>query len=121
MRRYRGRPKSGCVLYAERPSTRNLGDHMVRFRNGWLVAVVALGLGAAACKKSDDAKKTDPANDKVADKTDNKTPDKGDKPAVMPISDQNAGDLALLPVDSEVVMGLNIAQLQQSALWKQFS
>jgi len=97
---------------------------MVRFRNGWLVAVVALGLGAAACKKNDDAKKTDPATDKVADKTatGDKTPAKSDdKPAVMPINDQNSGDLALLPVDSEIVMGLNIAQLQQSALWKQFS
>ena len=56
------------------------GLRQVRFRNGWLVAVVALGLGAAACKKSDDAKKTDPANDKVADKADTKAPDKGDKP-----------------------------------------
>jgi hypothetical protein len=30
-------------------------------------------------------------------------------------------DLSLLPADSEVVLGLNFAQLQQSALWKQFS
>ena len=43
---------------------------MVRFRSTWLVAVVALGLGVTACKKSDDAPKKDPANDKVAELTD---------------------------------------------------
>jgi hypothetical protein len=96
---------------------------MVRFRNGWLVAVVALGLGFAACKKNDDAK-SDKAADKTADKTPDKAGDKagdkgGDK-AVTPISDANASDLSLLPADSELVMGLNIGQLSQSALWKQF-
>jgi hypothetical protein len=30
-------------------------------------------------------------------------------------------DLALLPADSEIVIGLNFAQLEQSALWKQFA
>ena len=30
-------------------------------------------------------------------------------------------DLSLLPADSEMVLGLNFAQLQQSALWKQFA
>ena len=30
-------------------------------------------------------------------------------------------DLALIPADSEIVIGLNFAQLQQSALWKQFA
>ncbi len=30
-------------------------------------------------------------------------------------------DVALIPADSEVVFGLNFAQLQQSALWKQYS
>ena len=88
---------------------------MVRFRNTWLVAVVALGLGGAACKKSDDAKPGDKtaAGDKAT----------GDKAAGggTTISDSNGGDLSLLPVDSEMVIGLNIAQLQQSALWKQFS
>ena len=99
---------------------------MVRFGNGFLVAVVALGLGVTACKKNDDNKAGDkPATgDKVADKSDTKA---GDKPGVTPdkqvapISDANASDLSLLPVDSEVVLGLNIGQLQQSALWKQFS
>ncbi|MEO6777806.1 MAG: hypothetical protein ABI467_33100 [Kofleriaceae bacterium] len=91
---------------------------MVRFRNIWLVAVVALGLGGAACKKNDAAKKTD---DKAAP-GDKATPT-GDKPAGggAAMSDSSASDLSLLPVDSEMVIGLNIAQLQQSALWKQFS
>lgn len=31
-----------------------------------------------------------------------------------------ADDLTLLPVDSEIVLGINVAQVQQSALWKQF-
>ena len=86
---------------------------MVRFRNTWLVAVVALGLGGAACKKSDDAK----TGDKTA------TGDKatGDKAGGGSVNDANGGDLSLLPVDSEMVIGLNIAQLQSSALWKQFS
>ncbi|HEX4421121.1 MAG TPA: hypothetical protein VH165_24555 [Kofleriaceae bacterium] len=29
-------------------------------------------------------------------------------------------DLSLLPVDSELVLGINVEQVQQSALWKQF-
>ncbi len=93
---------------------------MVRFRNGWLVAVVALGLGFAACKKNDDAKPADKTADKTADQK--TTPDKatpGDQ-AVKPITDANASDLSLLPADSELVVGLNISQLSQSALWKQF-
>jgi hypothetical protein len=66
---------------------------MVRFAKSSLVAVVALGLFAGpACKKSDDA--------------------------------NHAGggdDLSLIPADSEMVIGLNFAQLQQSALWKQYA
>lgn len=89
---------------------------MVRFRNTWLVAVVALGLGGAACKKNDDAKKDDKAGDKSGP-----AGDKAGGGGGTTISDSNAGDLSLLPVDSEMVIGLNIAQLQQSALWKQFS
>jgi len=90
---------------------------MVRFRNTWLVAVVALGLGGAACKKSDDAK----GGDKTA--AGDKANPAGDKAGGGGggISDANGSDLSLLPVDSEMVIGLNIAQLQQSALWKQFS
>ncbi len=94
---------------------------MVRTRTVLLAAVVALGLGGAACKKGDDAKKMD---DKTA-------PAGGGSAVAVPgtklgapptgMSEANASDLALLPVDSEMVIGLNFAQLQQSALWKQFS
>ncbi len=67
---------------------------MVRTRTACLAAVVALGLGAGAC---DSGKKASTA------------------------SAVNNPDLALLPADSEVVLGLNFAQLQTSGLWKQFS
>ena len=90
---------------------------MVRTRIGWLVAVAALSLGVGACKKKDEGKKTDqtgqtaPAGDKTNPVT--------ATPSAMNMA---AGDdLSLLPADSEMVMGLNFAQLQQSALWKQFS
>ncbi|MEJ7599277.1 MAG: hypothetical protein WKG01_15330 [Kofleriaceae bacterium] len=43
----------------------------------------------------------------------------GSSPALAQKATANA-DLALLPVDSELVLGLNFAQLQQSSLWKQF-
>jgi len=94
---------------------------MVHTRRVLLAAVVALGLGGAACKKGDDAKKTD---DKTAPGGGSAVVVAGDKPTtVLPsgMTDANASDLALLPVDSEMVIGLNFAQLQQSALWKQFS
>ena len=98
---------------------------MVRIRSGWVVALVALGLGAAACKKSDDK------NTASADKTsEGKTAPAatGDqKPGVAPaaapagsISGSVGDDLALLPVDSEAVIGINFAQLSQSGLWKQY-
>jgi hypothetical protein len=100
---------------------------MVRIRTGWLVAVVALGaLGfGAACKKNDEKKGDQPATaDKAAEKTDKPAADTGGaKPAAAgaAISGQAGDDLSLLPKDSEVVLGLNFAQLQQSALWKQYS
>jgi hypothetical protein len=81
---------------------------MVRFRIGWLVAVVAIvGMGAAACKKKDDAKNAASSDGKLI----------GPPGQVAAASD----DLALLPADSEVVLGFNFAQLQQSALWKEYS
>ena len=81
---------------------------MVRTRS-LLVAVAALGLGAGACKKKEEEKKGDTA-------TTEKATEKG--PTGMAVG---GDDLSLLPADSEMVMGLNFAQLQQSALWKQFS
>jgi len=92
---------------------------MVRIRTAWFVAAVAaLALGGA-CKKNDDAKKTD---DKSAPKTTD-TP-AGGTPATpgttAAVNDANASDLSLLPADSEIVIGVNLAQIQQSALYKQF-
>ncbi len=88
---------------------------MVRTRTGWLVVVVALGLGTGACKKSEEKKAGSTVDTKTTENQSGVVADTS-KPAAM------AGDdLALLPADSEVVLGLNFAQLQQSALWKQFS
>lgn len=96
---------------------------MVRIRHGWLVVTLglALSLGATACKK--DEKKSDPAaGDKSAEKTGDKAA--GDKMAEKPAPTGGAtasgDDLSLLPLDSELVLGINLAQVQQSALWKQF-
>ncbi|HEX5063596.1 MAG TPA: hypothetical protein VFV99_29665 [Kofleriaceae bacterium] len=87
---------------------------MVRTRSV-LIAVVALGLGAGACKKKEEAKGGAPA-DKTTEKG-------GEITKAAPSGGVIAGadDLSLLPADSEIVMGLNFAQLQQSALWKQFA
>lgn len=90
---------------------------MVRIRHGWLVvALGCLGLGLApACKK--DEKKADPAGDKSAEKA------SGDQPSGMTSGNPGAAkgdDLSLLPLDSELVVGINFAQVQQSGLWKQF-
>lgn len=85
---------------------------MVRTRS-FIVAVVALGLSAGACKKNED-KKDNVAGDKA-----------GENPLTKPAAAggmiAGAKDLALLPGDSEVVVGLNFAQLQKSDLWKQFA
>lgn len=65
---------------------------MVRIRTGGLVAVLAFGLlGAGACKK-------------------NKSGASGSSAA--------ASDLSLLPADSEMVLSINVAQIRNSALWK---
>jgi hypothetical protein len=87
---------------------------MVRTRS-LLVAAVALGLGAGACKKKDEKKDT--AADKAAEIGANPLTQGVGVGAAVAGDD----DLSLLPADSEMVMGLNFAQLQQSALWKQFA
>lgn len=69
---------------------------MVRTRTACFAAVVALGLGAGAC-------------------------DSGKKEAGKGASSASNSDLAMLPADSEIVLGLNFAQLRQSGLWKQYA
>jgi len=85
---------------------------MVRTRIGWLAAIAALGLAAGACKKNEN---------KGAGTGSATATTGGDKTSATPVAVAGGDDLALLPVDSELVMGLNFAQLQQSALWKQYS
>jgi hypothetical protein len=93
---------------------------MVRTRSGWLVALVALGLGAGACKKKEENKAAQPGSPT----TQTETAGGAATPTGGPVATATAvgsDDLSLLPADSEMVMGLNFAQLQQSALWKQYS
>ena len=90
---------------------------MVRTRTGWLVAVVALSLGIGGCKKKEETK----AAAGSAAATEKPSTDKPATPPAPAASSPSGDDLALLPADSEMVMGLNFAQLQQSALWKEFS
>jgi hypothetical protein len=80
---------------------------MVRIRQRWSVVLlgqlllVVLGVGFVACKKDSPGAG-------------------GDKSSEASGGAPGAGDLALLPADSEVVFGMNLGQMQQSALWKQF-
>jgi hypothetical protein len=85
---------------------------MVRTRS-LIVAVVALGLGAGACKKKEEKKDNVPG-DKAGENP-------LTKPAGAGAMVAGSDDLALLPSDSELVIGLNFAQLQKSALWQQFA
>jgi hypothetical protein len=92
---------------------------MFRIRHG--SPVVALGLTLAllvmgACKK--DEKKADPATgDTAAQKADGTAEKAMGGGVAMAVA---AEDLSLLPLDSELVLGINVGQIQQSALWKQF-
>jgi hypothetical protein len=72
---------------------------MVRIRQRWSLVLLGLvlGVGFVACKKDG------------ASGSGDKSSEAG-----------SGGDLALLPADSEVVIGMNLGQMQQSALWKQF-
>src|SRR5690348_5586141 len=91
---------------------------MVRTRSFLIAVVATLALGAGACKKKDEAKGNAPADKTTEQKA-------GDNPVTKSAGAgamiQGGEDLALIPSDSEVVLGFNFAQLQQSALWKQFS
>ena len=95
---------------------------MVRIHRGWLVAAVALSFSAAACKKSEKKSETPTPTDKTAEKGATTTDPGAGKAVPTPGATANGAndDLALLPVDSEIVMGLNFTQLQQSSLWKKF-
>lgn len=78
---------------------------MIRITKSWLVALVALALvGGAACDKG---KGKDGSGGGAG----------GGVAGAAAVGD----DLSLIPVDSEMVIGLNFGQLQQSALWKQYS
>jgi hypothetical protein len=90
---------------------------MVRIRQGWLVAALALSVSAGACKKKDENKA--PAAAQGSTQTMPTAEKPADKAATAPAAG-TSDDLSLLPVDSEIVMGLNFAQLQKSALWKRF-
>ena len=80
-------------------------------RQRWVVAVIALSLGTIACKKKEEAKTDQGSGATTSD------PGVAKKdPATAPA----AGDLGLIPVDSEAVFGVNWSQLQASGLWKQF-
>jgi hypothetical protein len=90
---------------------------MVRTRSGWLVAVVALSFGIGACKNKEENKAGGTGTTAGEQKA-------GGGAAPGPstgLGMVSGDDLSLLPADSEVVLGLNLAQLQQSALWKQFA
>jgi hypothetical protein len=73
---------------------------MVRIRQRWSIVLVGLvlGLGLVACKKDGAAGSEDKAG----------------------VGGAGGGDLAMLPGDSDVVFGVNLGQIQQSGLWKQF-
>ena len=78
---------------------------MVRTRHAWPVITLALGLTVlavlGACKKEGSSAT-------------------GDKSAEASGGAAGADDMSLLPADSEVVFGINFAQVQKSQLWKQF-
>jgi hypothetical protein len=105
---------------------------MLRIRRAWPLAALA-ALGFAACKKDD--KPADKASDqKSVDKSDKKDDGKKDDTksdgkkatestvlAATPSTTASAEDLALIPNTSELVMGINVAQLQTSSVWKKYA
>jgi hypothetical protein len=69
---------------------------MIQIRRGWFVVALACGISVPA----------------LAD----------DRPVArkLPAPAAAADDLSLLPVDSEIVGGVDFAQLQQASLWKRY-
>ncbi len=91
--------------------------------NLFLVTTLGLGLGlGTACKKADNAGTGSGSGSTAATPTTGMVaPTANDKPAAAVAIPQATGDdLALLPVKSELVMGINFQQLQTSSMWKQF-
>ena len=91
--------------------------------------VGALAIGLFACGKDDAATKTEaktetkpaPAPEKPAD-TPPAAPTPPPAPPAPVLSDPAKNpDLPILPVDSEIVAGINVSQVQQSGLWKQYA
>lgn len=81
-----------------------------------VVAVLAISLGAVvACKKKEEAKPNTGGSATASKDSAAPGAKKVDSPAAPA-----GGDLSLIPVDSEVVLGVNWSQLQASPLWKQF-
>jgi len=77
-------------------------------RHHWVVvAVFAISSATIACKKKEESQATGSGATKSSD------PGAAKK-------DSPTGDLGLIPVDAEAVVGVNWAQLQSSGLWKQF-
>lgn len=93
---------------------------MVRIRTGWLVAALALSISAGACKKNEKKADTSAATTPTPGATAEKVAPGGAAPAAAAATAAAGDDLGLLPVDSEMVMGLNFASLQKSPLWKKF-
>jgi hypothetical protein len=91
--------------------------HMVRIRRGWSVVVLALGLGASACQAPPPAAKTTEAKATATPGKAALAPASG---VGAPLSGVIGDDLSLIPSDSEAVIGINFAQLQQSSSWKQY-
>jgi len=104
-----------------------------------LIALAVMSLGVVACKKDDaPAKQDESQKHAVPDQkddpkppakvSDNEAPGGPAAPAAaVPLAAMVGGsnpasnaDLQLLPVDSEIIAGLNVSQMQQSALWKQY-
>ncbi|MCW5805956.1 MAG: hypothetical protein KIT31_26560 [Deltaproteobacteria bacterium] len=97
-------------------------------RRWCVVGALALALPAAVgCKKDDDpvgkqggSDSPDPKDPGAPKAYDSKPPPVAvGKLAATPAQLASSEDLSLLPVDAEVVMGINFAQIQTSEAWKQ--
>ena len=97
----------------------------------WFVASCVFAVLSGACSKEDkapagtqakqDESKPDPSakQDGVADQKQAEKPADPPAPPLQIKASPNGDDLALLPVDSELVLGVNFTQLSQSVVWKQ--